>query len=80
MALSFGKLLAVTQKTVFWCLFESITNVVSGTNQSGLVLLLLGEKQSGKSSTGNIILGRQAFGKNTTHSSKATSIVFGKQV
>uniref|UniRef100_A0A8C6T6E6 AIG1-type G domain-containing protein n=1 Tax=Neogobius melanostomus TaxID=47308 RepID=A0A8C6T6E6_9GOBI len=49
-------------------------------SESKLVVLLLGEKLSGKSSAGNIILGRQAFGINTMHSSKATAIIFGKQV
>lgn len=51
-----------------------------GPSDSALVVMLLGEKLSGKSSAGNLILGRQAFGINTTYSSKATGFVFGKQV
>ncbi|XP_034024808.1 GTPase IMAP family member 4-like [Thalassophryne amazonica] len=47
---------------------------------SHMVVLLLGEKQSGKSSAGNTILGRQAFPKATTRSSKETGNVLGKQV
>ncbi|XP_074535794.1 GTPase IMAP family member 8-like [Halichoeres trimaculatus] len=50
-------------------------------NRSGqLVLLLLGEKRSGKSSAGNSILGRQAFTKNTTCSSREDSAIYGKHV
>ncbi|KAF6720856.1 GTPase IMAP family member 8 [Oryzias melastigma] len=45
-----------------------------------LTLLLLGEKQSGKSSVGNNILGGTVFGGNTTRSTKKTGIVFGRQV
>ncbi|RVE64666.1 hypothetical protein OJAV_G00128270 [Oryzias javanicus] len=44
-----------------------------------LTLLLLGEKQSGKSSVGNNILGGTVFGGNTTRSSKKTGTVFGQQ-
>ncbi|KAM7413673.1 hypothetical protein PAMA_020855 [Pampus argenteus] len=45
-----------------------------------VVVLLLGEKKSGKSSAGNTILGRQAFQKKTTHSSSEDGSIFGKQV
>ncbi|KAK2846834.1 hypothetical protein Q5P01_009833 [Channa striata] len=47
---------------------------------SPVVVLLLGEKLSGKSSAGNAILGKQAFHKKTTRSSKENGTIFGKQV
>ncbi|KAM6987391.1 GTPase IMAP family member 8-like [Tautogolabrus adspersus] len=48
--------------------------------ETNLSVLLLGEKQSGKSSAGNTILGRRAFHENTTRSSRENGTVFGKQV
>lgn len=51
----------------------------SGRSQV-VVLLLLGEKQSGKSSAGNIILGRAAFHKKTSRSCREDGAVFGTQV
>ncbi|XP_062275136.1 GTPase IMAP family member 4-like isoform X2 [Scomber scombrus] len=47
---------------------------------SSVSVLLLGEKQSGKSSAGNTILGRVAFHKKTTRSSKEDGSIFGIQV
>uniref|UniRef100_UPI0037E82822 GTPase IMAP family member 9-like n=1 Tax=Semicossyphus pulcher TaxID=241346 RepID=UPI0037E82822 len=47
---------------------------------SPVVVLLLGETQSGKSSAGNSILGRRAFQKSTTLSSREDGTIFGKQV
>ncbi|XP_062416962.1 GTPase IMAP family member 4 isoform X1 [Pungitius pungitius] len=49
-------------------------------HQSRLVLLLLGEKRSGKSSVGNSILGRPAFHKKTSRSSREDGGAFGIQV
>ncbi|KAM6932082.1 GTPase IMAP family member 8-like [Lycodopsis pacificus] len=48
--------------------------------QSRAVVLLLGEKQSGKSSAGNTFLGKPAFHKKTTRSSKESATVCGIQV
>ncbi|XP_026233986.1 GTPase IMAP family member 8-like isoform X2 [Anabas testudineus] len=56
---------------------------VQGPDQSlsSVVLLLLGEKLSGKSSAGNAILGQQAFHNKTTRSSSKKNGTFsGKQV
>ncbi|XP_041850393.1 GTPase IMAP family member 8-like [Melanotaenia boesemani] len=47
---------------------------------SGLVLLLLGKKQSGKSSAGNAILNRRAFHQKTSRSCRENGTVFGLQV
>ncbi|XP_047450529.1 GTPase IMAP family member 8-like [Mugil cephalus] len=47
---------------------------------SEVVVLLVGEKKSGKSSVGNIILGRRAFNQNTSRSSKKSSKNLGIQV
>ncbi|XP_053176094.1 GTPase IMAP family member 8-like [Scomber japonicus] len=48
--------------------------------ESSVSVLLLGEKQSGKSTAGNAILGRVAFHKKTTRSSKEDGYIFGIQV
>ncbi|KAG7218403.1 hypothetical protein INR49_020402 [Caranx melampygus] len=50
------------------------------TSSSSVVLLLLGERLSGKSSAGNAILGHPAFHSKTTHSSRETGTIFGKRV
>ncbi|XP_037630523.1 GTPase IMAP family member 8-like isoform X1 [Sebastes umbrosus] len=47
---------------------------------SQVVVLLLGERQSGKSSAGNSILGKPAFHQNTSRSSKENGTAFGIQV
>ncbi|KAK5617044.1 hypothetical protein CRENBAI_016528 [Crenichthys baileyi] len=47
---------------------------------SQLVILLLGESKSGKSSAGNAILSRRAFHKKTTRSCKMNATVFGLQI
>ncbi|KAM9732565.1 GTPase IMAP family member 8-like [Menidia menidia] len=51
-----------------------------GLEPTQLVLLLLGEKKSGKSSAGNKILTRQAFKKKTTRSQMEKGTVFGIEV
>ncbi|KAM4627961.1 GTPase IMAP family member 8-like [Polymixia lowei] len=55
---------------------------VPDLNQSKLVLLLLGGRQTGKSSVGDTILGRRVFQttKGTASSSKEKGSVFGRQV
>ncbi|XP_042337134.1 GTPase IMAP family member 8-like, partial [Plectropomus leopardus] len=45
-----------------------------------VVVLLLGEKQSGKSTAGNAILGKAAFHKKTTRSSRQIATICGVQV
>ncbi|KAK7883154.1 hypothetical protein WMY93_029328 [Mugilogobius chulae] len=53
----------------------------TGQSEPGqVVVLLLGPRQSGKSSVGNVILGRRAFGDNTAFSSRAGGVTVGKQV
>lgn len=49
-------------------------------DQSRLVVLLLGEKRSGKSLVGNSILGKLAFHEETTRSSREDGAAFGTQV
>ncbi|KAG7269162.1 hypothetical protein CRUP_025428 [Coryphaenoides rupestris] len=51
-------------------------------SMSGVVLVLLGGRQSGKTRAGNIILGTSTFqeGRSTTHSSCRTTSVLGRQV
>uniref|UniRef100_A0A3Q2PYG5 Immune-associated nucleotide-binding protein 12-like n=1 Tax=Fundulus heteroclitus TaxID=8078 RepID=A0A3Q2PYG5_FUNHE len=52
----------------------------SKPTQSQLVLLLLGERESGKSSAGDAILSRRAFDRKTTRSCRRAATVFGLQV
>ncbi|XP_035242501.1 GTPase IMAP family member 8-like isoform X1 [Anguilla anguilla] len=51
-------------------------------SQPQLSLVLLGERLSGKSSVGNVLLGRRQFeaGEVTSHSRKGTGMVAGRQV
>ncbi|XP_068440449.1 GTPase IMAP family member 4-like [Clinocottus analis] len=49
-------------------------------NQSRVAVLLLGERLSGKSSVGNVILGTLAFRRKTAHSSRGSAAVCGAQV
>jgi len=51
-------------------------------SMSGVVLVLLGGRQSGKTRAGNTILGTSTFqeGRSTTHSSCRTTSVLGRQV